>query len=138
MYPLVPLIIRRFGAATLWMTIVAVLALPLPIAAPAGFLPKIPYLIAWGFLADLTFWLFRRSDKLASIVTSVVQVGLGGPIAVFLWTYLGAPQLAADLAKFVGWVSIIVASLLGAGLGFLAYYIYGKIKNTAAIQRLQQ
>lgn len=137
MFSLVPLILRRTGAVTLWALIFSILALPLPIAAPPGFLPKIPYLLAWGVIADVTYYLFKRSDKFAAIAISVVQVGFGGPIAFLLWTYLGAPQLAAAMAKFFGWESLVAAMIMGAGLGYLAYFVYTKISKTAIVQRIQ-
>lgn len=136
-YPLVALIIRKPGSVTLWTLVNAIIALPLPIAAPPGFIAKVPYLVSWGLIADVTYLIFEKSDKKVAIMISIVQVGLGGPIAVFLWTLLGAPELASQVSKFTSLVSIIIASILGGVLGLLAFKIYTEIKNTGVIKRIQ-
>jgi|GEM_PF-5816769 len=137
MYALVPLIMRRFGAATLWAFLFSVIMLPLPIGGPAGLIIKIPYLTFWGFLADVTYQLFKKSDKLAAIMISVVQLGPGVYLSVWLWEILGSQQLAEETAKMGGPVVALVLSALGVLFGFVAYLIYNKLKNTAVVKRIQ-
>ncbi|MFA6376311.1 MAG: hypothetical protein WCX69_02810 [Candidatus Paceibacterota bacterium] len=137
MYALVPLVMRRFGAATLWAFLFSVIMLPLPIGGPAGLIIKIPYLTFWGFLADVTYQLFKKSDKVAAIMISVIQLGPGVYVSVWLWMLLGSPALAAETAKMGGPAVAVILSVIGAALGWVAYFIYGKLKNTAVVKRIQ-
>jgi hypothetical protein len=137
-YPLVALVLRRFGSVTIWALIQAILFLPLPIAGPSGLVVKIPYLIMWGILADFTYLAFRRSDKFAAMAISIIQVGLGAPLAIIMWTVLGAPQLAAGLRAFASVPLVVASSIFGALLGYLAYLIYRKLENTQVVKRIQK
>ena len=54
-YSLVPLIVRRVGAVTLWALIVGVLFIPLPLAGPPGALIKVVILGGAGLFADIVY-----------------------------------------------------------------------------------
>jgi hypothetical protein len=137
MYSLVPLIMRRFGAATLWAFLFSIIMLPLPLGGPAGLIIKVPYLTFWGFLADVTYQIFKKSDKIAAIAISIIQLGPGVYISVWLWTLLGSQQLAEETAKMGGPITAAVLTVLGVFLGWVAYLIYSKLKDTAVVKRIQ-
>ncbi|MDD4989881.1 MAG: hypothetical protein PHW31_01060 [Candidatus Pacebacteria bacterium] len=137
MYPLVPLLFKRVGAVTLWALIVGIIFIPLPLGGPPGFLPKVVYMAFWGLFADFVYLLFKRSEKISAILIGATQIGLGGIITVYLWNLLGAPKLAAQSTTIASYPFIIAGSIVGGIMGFIAYLIYKKARNTLIIRRIQ-
>ena len=137
MYPLVALIIKRPGAVTLWAVIIGFLFIPFPLAGPPGFLLKVVYMGFWGILADLTYLVFKNSDKLTAIAIGIIQIGPGAPLAVLVFKLLGASQLADQVAAFSSFVFVLAGAILGAILGYLAYLLYKKVENSLVIKRIQ-
>ncbi len=138
MYPLVAILFKRVGAVTLWALIVGIIFIPLPLAGPPGFLPKVVYMAFWGLFADFVYLLFKRSEKISAILIGATQIGLGGIITVYLWNMLGAPKLASQSAAVATPPFIIVGSIAGGIMGFIAYLIYKKVKNTLIVKRIQR
>jgi len=138
MYPLVALLFKRSGAVTLWALIVGFLFIPLPLGGPPGFLLKVIYMGCWGFIADVTYLPFKHNEKVAAIAIGIVQLGLGTPISIFLWTLFAMPELATQAAQFSGVTFIIISSILGVLLGYAGYFIYKKLEKTSIIQRIQR
>lgn len=137
MYPLLALLFKRIGAVTLWAFIVGMLFIPFPLAGPPGFLLKVVYITFWGVVADITYLFFRRSEKLSAIAIGAIQIGLGVPLTILIWTLLGAPELAKQAVVFSGTVFIFAGFIAGGVLGYIAYLIYNKLKNTTIVKRIQ-
>jgi hypothetical protein len=137
-YPLVALLFKKVGSVTLWTLIGGILALPFPIAGPPGFLLKIPYFVFWGVLTDLTYLIFRKSEKAAAIAISAFGIGPALILAPLFWKILGADQLAKQYSAFSPWYFVLAASVVGGLLGYLSYLIYKKIEKTAIVERIQK
>lgn len=139
MYPLIVLLFKRLGAATLWALLVGVLFIPFPLAGPPGFFPKVLYMGFWGALADFTYFVFKkRSEKFIAIAVGAIQIAPGAPVAIFLWRLLGAPELAEQLGATSGFIFTLVGVVFGAVLGYLAYIVYKRLRTTAVVRRIQQ
>ena len=88
----------------------------------------------WGLFADFVYLLFKRSEKISAILIGATQIGLGGIITVYLWNLLGAPKLASQATAIATPPFIIAGSIAGGIMGFIAYLIYKKAKNTLIIK----
>ncbi len=76
--------------------------------------------------------------KASAIAIGIIQIGPGVLLAGFFWKMLGAPDLALQYAKVSGILFVIVGSLVGGVLGYLAYGIYKKLENTTLVKRIQR
>jgi len=135
---LCPLIIRKFGATTIMGLVAAILALPLPIAGPPGFiLTKLIFFVSAGFIADIIFLLLRGHEKLSAIVTGVVAGPTIGIMTVMIASLFSFPG-AEKYINFVLRPSIVIGSFpLFAFLGYLAWLIYKKFENSSIVKRIQ-
>ncbi|MFH2020760.1 MAG: hypothetical protein ABIJ34_05060 [archaeon] len=140
MYPLIPLLFKRVGALTLWSVISGILAIPFPIMGPPGLFIKVIYSALWGILGDITYFVFKKSEKLSAIAIATIQLAPGVPIAVFFWSILGLPEIAAQYSNFgnLSWFFIVSGIIFGALLGYLSYLIYKKIEKTTIVRRIQK
>ncbi len=137
MYPLVPLLIRRVGAVTLWALIMNILAIPLPLIGPPGFLPKVIVGVAYGLVAEAAYIIFRRNLKVAAIAIGAVSFGTSPPLEFYMWSVLGVPGLANAVKWALSPAWIAIGLLAGGFFGWLAYVIYKKVENTAVVRRIQ-
>lgn len=140
----VVLVVRQFGSATIAWLVLTVLAIPLPIIGPPGFLLKILNGLFIGICADITFLLLKRRERLASIVVGGMSTISAGAtlfaMLVFLkinWLLI-AEKVSELLLTFPG-VSILLVFSFIAGMpaGYLGWIVYDKLKNTATIRRIQ-
>lgn len=137
-FPIVALLFKRLGSVTLWSFISGILAIPFPIAGPPGLILKVFYLTLWGILADATYFLFKRSEKISAIAISAIQIGPGAFLAAFFWSLLGAPELVNQYAEISGALFVVAGSIGGGIIGYLGYLIYKKLEKTALLQRIRQ
>lgn len=137
-YPFVALLFKKVGSVTLWTLIFGILAIPLPIMGPPGLLLKIPYAIFWGILTDITYLIFRRSEKAAAIAISAFGIGPALILAPLFWKILGASQLEKQYSSFSPWYFVLAASVVGGLLGYLSYLIYKKIEKNSIVERIQK
>ena len=130
--------IDRLGAATLFMTIVAFLTLPLAYAGPPGFLPKIPIIILLGLICDSLYLILK---KLGRVVPSIT---IGGFLC--LW-YVFAVAYAARLLEVPGVdnflnimpipILVTLVFLVGSTGGMLGLLVYRRLENSAVMVRLR-
>jgi hypothetical protein len=129
------LVIRRFGASTIMYIVLGILSLPLPIGGISGFWPKIPIAIVEGILADLLFLVFKRNEKIASVIIGGLTMLYAGIATVELGRYFDMPGVE-QTAKMIYSYLVIPGIIFSAFGGYLGYIIYSKIKNTSVVQRI--
>ena len=131
------LVVRRFWAATIMLTIYYALALPLPIGGTPGFFPKILLGIVGGFSIDVIYYLFKRNRALASVLMAAVsQVVLGFSVVVFgsIFSMPGVEKIEAAILK----PQVLLFAFVVSGLlGFSAWLTYKKIEKTSVVRRIQ-
>lgn len=135
-WAIVPLIIRRFGALTLWATIVSIIAIPLPLWGPPGAVIKVLYGLFYGISGDLIFFALRKNERLAAFFVA----GFNGFFPVtdwLLWSLLNLPGEAAAAKVFLSPVLIFVFVLIDGLFGLVGWFIYSKLRRTAVILRIQ-
>ncbi len=135
-------IIDTFGAATLGITIFAILTLPLPLLGPPGFLPKVLLGPAYGLPIDLMFLALRKNEKLAAYVIGVGVTLSQGIGLLFLFKLIKFPggQAVVNFATTQPGITIVlvmmvIQGIIGTILGLRVYY---RIKNTAVVQRIHR
>ncbi len=142
MYPLVCLIVRQFGAATIMGLVFGLLVLPLPVLGPSGFFLKLPLALILGLVADLVFYLLRRREILASVIAGGIVECIVGIVLGLVIIALKLPG-SEGLSKFItSPLTLLLAGIAGGFLpggvgGYLGYLLYRKIKNTAVVKRIQ-
>jgi len=132
------LLIDRFGAGFIFLTIVGILDLPLAIAGPPGFLPKILIFMSMGLIADSLYAVFKKHSKLimVSIIGGINDIYLtSAVIAVGLLLNISAVEKVATLVPLP--IYIIALFTVGALSGYFGRLIYQKIKNTSVVRRIQ-
>lgn len=131
------LVIGNFGTATIGTLIFSILALPLPLLGPSGFVLKILVGLTTGLLADIIFALFKKNKKLASILTGFFVNELGGIELVWLLTLAKIP--GTEILRKIVWSPLgFGAAIIGGGFsGYLGWLIYQKIKNTPIVLKIQ-
>jgi len=137
LYSITCLIIPKFGAATLMASIFSILAIPLPLMGPPGFLPKVILGAVYGLLADIVFLFLKKKKRLASVAIGSISSAFAPIVSLGLGYYLGLPG-AIDLIKMFFKLEIFISgAIVGAIAGYLGWLIYSKIENTTIIKRVQ-
>lgn len=135
-------IIDTFGAATLGITIFAILSLPLPLLGPPGFFPKILLGIIYGLPIDLLFLMLRKKERLAAFVIGIgVTLSQGlGLLLIFKFIPLPGGQAVIQFASSsIGIVTILTVMFFQGVFGtLLGLSIYNRIRNTAVVQRIHR
>jgi len=132
------LLIDRFGAGFIYLTLVGILDLPLAISGPPGFLPKILIFMSMGLIADLLYAVFKKHSRLimVSIIGGINDIYLtSAVIAVGLLLNIPGVEKVATLVPIP--IYIIVLFVVGALSGYFGHLIYQKIKNTSVVKRIQ-
>lgn len=133
------LLINRFGAGFIYLTLVGILDLPLAISGPPGFLPKIPIFMSMGLLADLLYLVFKKRSK--SIAVSIIG-GFDNVYLAFAVIVVGLLVGLPGIEKVATIVPLPIFTValcaVGAISGYSGHLIYQKIKNTAVVKRIQK
>lgn len=130
------LLIRKFGAATVMLSVFSICAIPLPLLGIPGFLPKVLIGISTGLIADSVYTLLRRREKIAAIAIGVVTMSITGLEILGLGLLFNLPGVE-NLAKFLT-VPVIVSTVIVGALGScIGYIIFNKLRNTAVVKRIQ-
>jgi hypothetical protein len=131
------LLIQQFGAATLMLFVFHICALPLPMSGPPGFLPKILIGLIAGLITDTLYLLLKKQEKIAAGVIGAVNP------PIFLFLIFGLGKLFSvpgvdDLAEVLSSpISIVVMLAVGALGGYIALFVFNRLKNTAIVARIQ-
>jgi hypothetical protein len=130
------LLIRRFGASTVAGTIYGLLALPLPLSGPPGFLPKVIIGLTTGLIVDLIFKCDRKRERLLSITSgSLAQILLGIELAL-----IGLALRIPGMDKYAALqfsLPVMIASAIGGALsGYLGWLAYQRIRESGAARRI--
>jgi hypothetical protein len=135
------LILRKFGAGAITGSVFAILALPLPLLGTPGFLPKVIMGFLVGLVADTTFYLLRRRERLAAFATgAATQFILGFLFAGFgrLFGIQGFEKFPKFLTTLPGaFIPAVIVGLFGGGAGYFGWVIYRKIENACIVKRIQ-
>ena len=130
------LLIKKFGAATILMSIYGVLALPLPTLGAPGFLPKLGIAFGAGLIADITYLFFKKRDKLASFFVGATSESFIGYSILWLGLMFSLPGTDILNKVLLSPIAILLPFIGGFG-GYLGYLTYNKLKNTSIIRRIQ-
>lgn len=142
MYVLACLLIGKFGAATIAGLVYYTLGLPLAIGGTPGFLPKILIGLVVGLTSDFLYLALRNNKKLASLcIGAASQLAIG--VLFFLIIKLSlmpGPEYAfkffeSSLGIVLSLIVVLGGGVLGGGIG---YFLFGKIKNTSVVKRIQR
>lgn len=137
MFAITPLVIGEFGAVIVMALVVNILAIPLPLIGPPGFLPKIVVGVAYGIVADIVYALLKRNKKLAAIAVGAVIDGFAPVIDFSMWSLLSVPGAAEAARVFLSPIYIVIGFMFGGVFGYIAWFIYTKLRNTTVIKRIQ-
>ena len=136
MFALCCLIFDKFGSATIMGLVFGIIAIPIPVIGPPGFLPKILITVVYGFAADIVYTLLKRNKKIASI-----GVGLAVWVHPLLFIPIGMYFSITSIHKLADIIFSPPAILFGSAYmsfsGYVGYLIYNKLKNTAVVKRIQ-
>lgn len=131
------LLIQNFGSGTIKSTLFGIIALPLPLIVTPGFLPKVFVAFICGVVADVTYHLLRKKQKLAVFFTgSLNQLVMAFGIFYFghLFNIPGMEFMSRLLFSPLALVYIVLTGLVG----LFALKTYEKIKNTSVVKRIQR
>jgi len=131
------LVINNFGTGTLKSLLYGLIVLPLPNIGPPGFLPKVLIAFICGLVADITYYLLRKKQKLAAFFTGILNqmvMALGIFYFGHLFNLPGMEFMSRLLFSPLALVYIVLTGLVG----LFALKIYEKIKNTSVIKRIQK
>ena len=137
LYSITCLLIPHFGAATLMTIVFSVLAIPLPLIGPPGFLLKIIPGTLYGILADIVFLILKKNKKLAAIFIGGSSGAFAPIISLKIGYFLGLPGSTSLMKIFLKPVFIFSGAIFGSLTGYLGWIIYKKVKNTAIVKRIQ-
>lgn len=135
-WAIVPLIVRKFGALTLWSVIVSIIAIPLPFWGPPGAVIKVFYGLFYGVAGDVIFFALRKNERLAAFFVAGFN-GMFPVIDWFLWNLLNLPGEAALAKVFLNPLLIIMFVLIDGMFGIVGWFIYSRLRHTSVIQRIQ-
>jgi len=130
-------VIDQFGAATVMFTVLGILELPFPLTGTPGFFPKVFVLTIAGIIADTMYFFLKRDKKVSSlIIGSVLTLYLAFAI-VGVGRLFKLPGIGWTAKMFHSPFVLLLSVLIGALGGYFGYIIYGKIKNTSVVKRIQ-
>lgn len=132
------LLFKQFGSVTIFTIFSFIIEIPLPVMFP------LPINFAARFAEALSvdsLYLVCKSKKLFSFLGGFIATLIDLSVAIALVFSIGLFNVS-NIPKFllsplVIVVLTILISLLGGLSGIFALFIYGKLKNTSVIQRIQ-
>lgn len=132
------LVIERRGTATIFMSIVAVLALPLNYGGPPGFVAKVPIMIILGVICDILYVLLSRLSiwLAATFIGGFLCLWYAFAVA-FVGRLLKMPGIDNFLSVMPIPYLVVLLFIIGAIGGILGVLLHKRIKNTAVVQRIQ-
>ncbi|MFH2020761.1 MAG: hypothetical protein ABIJ34_05065 [archaeon] len=131
------LVIQTFGAGTIKSLILGIIVLPLPLIVTPGFLPKVLIAFICGLVADITYYVLRKKQKLAVFFTgSLTQLCMA--LGIFYFGHLFKIPGMEFMSKLLFSPLALVYIVLTGLVGLFALKIYEKIKNTSVIKRIQK
>ncbi len=136
---------QQFGSATITWLVFSFLATALPIMGPPGFFFKIFNGILIGVCSDIAYlFLSGKREKVIGIVIGGVSMASANVPLLIALALLGinwlaiAERLSELFVTFPGFLFLFFSSfLIGMMAGFLGWIAYDKLKDTAAIKRIQ-
>lgn len=131
------LVIRKFWTATIGTVIYSFLVLPTPIFGPPGFLPKILIIVALGIWIDMVYFLFKKNDRLASVMTGILSALVVPLLLMSIGLLFNMPGIDKFIKVLLSPFPIIFSAAIGAVGGYIGYLLYNKLKNTAIVRRIQ-
>ncbi len=136
---LVSLIIDQFGSVLIFSILRFIIELPLPSIFPE--IVNFVFLLVIGLTIDSFYSKLKAKKQFFSFLSGFVYNFLNMMILVFLYFTIGVPA-AENIPKIfeVPVVIMIITFLISIGGGFsgcLAFLVYGKIKNTSMVKRIQ-
>ena len=131
------LVIRKFWTATIATIIYSILALPTPIFGPPGFLPKILIIVALGIWIDMVYFLFKKNDRLASVMTGILSALVVSLLLMSIGLLFNMPGIDKFINILLTPFFIVLTAMMGAAGGYIGYLTYKKLKNTSVIRRIQ-
>lgn len=136
------LIIDTFGAATLGITLLAILTLPLPLFGPPGFFPKILLGPLYGLPIDLLFLALRTKPRLAAFVIGIgvtLSQGIGLILLLRLVEFPGSQIVVEFISTPLGTAAALTVMVLQGIIGtLLGLGVYNRVKDTAVVQRIHR
>lgn len=131
------LVVDRRGSALLFMSVVAIIAIPLNYSGPPGFIAKVPIIIVLGFISDYLFIFLKR---ISIWLTAIIIGGFLCNWYAFAVAYIGRLLEVPGIDNFLNTMPIlylvILLGIMGGLGGILGVIIYHRIKNTAVVQRI--
>lgn len=131
------LTLRRTGSATLMLSIYAVMALPLFLLGPPGFLAKVPIAMVGGIICDILYLVTKKKSVLVALFAT-------GPFQYYLaWVLVQASAIVEipgmeQAARLLYTPVVIVGSIVvGAAGGLLGLLLYKQFEGTAVVARIQ-
>lgn len=132
------LIVDYFGTALIFMTISGVLTLSTVLSGPPGFLPKIPIMMGLGLIQDFIFKIFKgRNKQVAALIIGGVDNVYSAFVLIWVGRLLKIPGIDKAMTLVPLPIFIVMLLLMGGVGGYLGYLVYGRIKDTAVVRRIQ-
>lgn len=130
------LVVGQFGSATIMYFVFGTLALPFHISGVPGFLPKVPILIIEGLISDSLYLYLKRNKLIFALVVGAISQLYVAIAVVEVGRLFNMPGVE-ETAKFLYSPLLIPGLIFPAAGGYLGYFIFQKIKNTAVVRRIQ-
>jgi len=131
------LLLNQFWSATIMMFVYGVIALPLPVMGTPGFLPKILIGISVGIVVDGIYIFLKPKEKIASLVIGAVSQVVMAIEILGLGMLFSIPGIEKALEIFLTPLVIIATIICGAIGGYIGYFIFNKLRNTAVVLKIQ-
>lgn len=133
------LVMRKFGSSTTAGIVYGLLALPLPLSGPPGFLPKVLIGATTGFVADVVFWSLgtRLSERTCAVLAgAAAQTLLGFEIAWFglLLSIPGIDRLVQLQFSPAGIAATVIG---GAFSGYLGWLVFKSLRDSPVVKRMR-
>ncbi len=130
------LVVDQIGAATIMYFVLGTLALPFHISGIPGFLPKVLILIVEGFISDILYFYLKQNKLIFALVVGAMSQLYVAVAVVEVGRLFNMPGIEKT-AKFLYSPLLIPGLIFPAAGGYLGYFIFQKIENTAIVKRIQ-
>ncbi len=132
-----PLITRAFGSSLISGTVYGILALPLPLSGPSGFLPKVLIGASTGLVADLVYGLRIKNDLVSAVLMAAAAQTLLGVEFAFLGRIFQLPGIDKYFAAQFSAGGMGVTVLGGGFSGLLGWLVYKRIETSGVVRRVR-
>jgi len=133
------LITRRFGSSTIAGVVYGLLALPLPLSGPPGFLPKILIGATTGLMADLVFAVLgaRIGDRASAVLAGAAAQTLLGLEIVWFGQLLAIPGIEKLVHLQLSTIGIASTVVGGALSGYLGWLVFRSLRDSPVVRRMR-